>query len=72
MNLAQRTASEQAGFQLAGLFTSVAIGIFAGIVNGIIVGNHNPFFEPIPDNHFFDDQWAWDECEIDHRILYNL
>lgn len=22
--------------------------------------------------HFFDDTWAWDECEIDHRVLYNL
>jgi hypothetical protein len=41
-------------------------------VSGLITGNHNPFFQPPPVKKFFDDTWAWDECEIDHRILYNL
>jgi len=67
-----RTNSQQAGFQLAALGTSLGFGIFAGLLCGLIVGNHNPFFEPPPVEHLFDDTWAWDECEIDHRILYNL
>jgi len=68
----KRTASEQAGFQLAALATSLAFGLFGGLISGLITGNHNPFFEPLPVDHFFDDTYAWDECEIDHRILYNL
>jgi ammonium transporter Rh len=67
-----RTASQQAGFQLAALATSLAFGLFGGLISGLITGNHNPFFEPLPVDHFFDDTYAWDECEIDHRILYNL
>ena len=57
---------------MAGLATSLAFGIFGGIICGLVVGNHNSFFEPIPEEHFYDDQWAWDECEIDHRILFDL
>lgn len=72
VDLSIRTVHEQAGYQLAALATSLAFGIFGGIVCGLITGNHNPMFEPLPDEHFFDDQWAWDECEIDHRILFNL
>lgn len=68
----KRTASEQAGFQLAALATSLAFALFGGLISGLITGNHNPFFEPLPVDHFFDDTYAWDECEIDHRILYNL
>ena len=46
--------------------------MFGGLIAGIIIGNHNPFFEPPPVEHFYDDQWAWDECVIDHRILFDL
>jgi len=67
-----RSPSKQAGYQLAALATSLGFAIFGGIVSGLLSGNHNPFFEPVPVDHFFDDMFAWDECEIDHRILYNL
>lgn len=67
-----RSPHQQAGFQLAALATSLCIALFGGLITGAIIGNHNPFFEPPPVEHFFDDTWAWDECEIDHRILFNL
>ena len=67
-----RTVHQQAGYQLAALGTSLGIAIFGGLISGLVTGNHNPLFEPLPDEHFFDDTWAWDECEIDHRILFNL
>jgi hypothetical protein len=57
---------------LAALATSLCFGIFGGFLTGCIIGNHNSFFDPPPVEHFFDDTWAWDECEIDHRILFNL
>lgn len=68
----ERTASQQAGFQLATLALSLFMGLFGGLVCGIITGNHNPFFEPLPVDHFFDDMWAWDDCFIDHRLLFDL
>lgn len=71
-NSAKRTNSEQAGFQLASLALSVCLGMLGGLLSGLLTGNHNWFFDPLPVEHFFDDTWAWDECEIDHRVLYNL
>lgn len=67
-----RTPSQQAFYQLISLGCSLGFGIFGGLISGLITGNHNPFFNPPPVEKFFDDTWAWDECEIDHRILYNL
>ena len=67
-----RTNSQQAGYQLAALGTSLGFGLLGGLICGILTGNHNWFFDPPPIDHFFDDTWAWDECEIDHRLLYNL
>jgi hypothetical protein len=57
---------------LAALALSIGLGMFGGVISGILTGNHNQFFDPLPVEHFFDDTWAWDECEIDHRVLYNL
>ncbi len=48
------------------------MGIAGGLVCGIVTGNHSSLFDPLPVDHFFDDMWAWDECEIDHRVLFNL
>jgi hypothetical protein len=42
------------------------------LICGLLTGNHNSFFDPLPVEHFFDDTWAWDDCEIDHRVLFNL
>ena len=67
-----RTPSTQAGYQLAACFLSLFMGMFGGLISGLITGNHNKFFMPPPVEHFFDDTWAWDECEIDHHILFNL
>lgn len=67
-----RSPSTQAGFQLAALALSLGLGSLAGLIAGIISGSHHNFFLPIPSKHFFDDQYSWWECEIDHQVLYNL
>ena len=56
----------QASYQLAALALSLGLGCFAGLVAGVISGNHHSFFNPIPSERFFDDQYSWWECEIDH------
>ena len=53
-----RTASVQAGYQLAALGVTLGIAIFGGLVTGLIL--RIPFIEQVNEtNELFDDQSSW-------------
>lgn len=64
-----RTPSEQAGYQLAAIALSIGLGLFGGLVAGIITGTTS-FFNPLPADKLFDDRQIWEKCEINHNDLH--
>jgi len=69
-NEAFRTASQQAGFQLAAIGLAIGLGVLGGLIAGFVTSSQ--FFNPPPLDGLFDDQTLWDECEIDHKTLHHL
>lgn len=49
----------------------MGLGIFGGLITGLIVG-WIPFFLPPPADKLFDDKQHWYECEIDHELLNKM
>ena len=65
-----RDAQTQAGFQLAGVFLSLGLAIFSGVITGYITSR--PWFQPPPVIALFDDRYYWDACTIEHEELHDL
>ena len=65
-----RTASTNAGYQLASLALTLGIAIVGGLFTGWLTSRS--FFEPVPVLSFFDDQYHWDSCQIEHQQLKEL
>lgn len=65
----QRTAMVQAGYQAAGLGTSLAIAIIGGLITGFIL--RIPVWGQPPDQNCFDDQIYWEvpDSENEHNEL---
>jgi hypothetical protein len=68
--VAGRSPSTNAGYQLAGLALALGISIISGLFTGWFTSLS--FFEPVPVHRFFDDQYHWDACEIEHQQLKEL
>ena len=67
---AGRDPSTQAGFQLAGVFLSLGLAIFSGLLAGYITSR--PWFMPPPAEALFDDRYHFDKCVIEHEQLHEL
>lgn len=65
-----RTPSTNAGYQLASLGLTLGIAIIAGLFTGWLTSRS--IFQPVPVLSFFDDQYHWDSCEIEHQQLKEL
>ena len=65
-----RDAQTQAGFQLAGVFLTLGLSIFTGLLTGYLTSR--PWFQPPPDYALFDDRYHWDSCVIEHEQLHEL
>ncbi|PFX22508.1 ammonium transporter Rh type A-like [Stylophora pistillata] len=54
----QRTASVQAGYQVAGILVTIVVSIFGGIVTGSIV--KRKIFDPPSEEQLFNDEDFWE------------